>query len=67
MSLTRLIPRSRKTATLVAASALLLLLTSIAFAVFYQKTHTAVREVNYTQLRDMAEARGATSVKIDGD
>jgi cell division protease FtsH len=67
MSSSRLTPRSRKTGALVAASALLLLLTSIAFVVFYQKTQPVVREVNYTQLREMAEAGGAASVNIDGE
>ena len=66
MSLSRIIPRSRQTGILV-ASALLLLSTSVAFVVYYQKTQPYVREVNYTQLREMAEAGGATSVNIDGE
>jgi cell division protease FtsH len=67
MSLSRPFPRSRKTIMLVVASAFLLLSTSIAFAVFYNKTQPIVRELNYTQLREMAEAGGATSVNIDGE
>ncbi|HYH84451.1 MAG TPA: AAA family ATPase, partial [Pyrinomonadaceae bacterium] len=45
----------------------MLLSASIAYVVFYRKTQPVVREVNYTQLREMAEAGGATSVNIDGE
>src|SRR2546421_474357 len=66
MSLPRLIPRSRKTSLIVASALLLSLLA--AFGLFaYSRKQPVVREINYTQLRELAEAGGAASVKIDGE
>jgi cell division protease FtsH len=52
---------------LIVASALLLFLLA-AFGLFaYSRKQPVVREINYTQLRELAEAGGAASVKIDGE
>src|SRR5437588_8375456 len=69
MPFSRLIPRSQKPnkVVVVGAGLTLLVLTLVAIGLFYGKTRPVVRDINYTQLRELAEAGGARSVKIVGD
>ncbi|HYY97995.1 MAG TPA: AAA family ATPase, partial [Pyrinomonadaceae bacterium] len=53
--------------SVVAAGALVLLIIAIVGLAVYRQPSAAVREVNYTQLREMAEAGGARSVEISGE
>ena len=62
MPLSRLIPRSQKKVKVVAAGALLLLIALAALGLVFRQSQTAVREINYTQLRELAE----TGVKLGG-
>jgi cell division protease FtsH len=66
MSIPRLIPRSRKTNLLFAASALLFL--AVALGLLAKgEVQTLPQEINYTQLRSMADAGGVASVQIAGE
>jgi cell division protease FtsH len=68
MPFSRLIPRSQKPGKAVAAGLLLLIAFALAaFDLFHGNTQPAVRDINYTQLRELAEAGGASTVKIEGD
>jgi cell division protease FtsH len=68
MPFSRLIPRTQKMSTVVAAGALLLLLLSlIAAVVIYRRPQTIVREINYSQMRELAETTNARAVKIEGE
>jgi len=69
MPLSRLIPRSQKPGKVVVVAGFLLLLafTLVAFGLFYRKSLPVVRDINYTQLRELADAGGARSVKIVAD
>jgi cell division protease FtsH len=51
----------------VITGALILLLLATVAGVVYSRPGAAVREVNFTQLREMAEAGGALSVEISGE
>ncbi|HZB44201.1 MAG TPA: ATP-dependent zinc metalloprotease FtsH [Pyrinomonadaceae bacterium] len=67
--LPRLIPRTQKQNVAVAAS-ILTLAAVIAFAgakLFFGPEPPAVETINYTRLREIAEASEAASVKIDGE
>ena len=66
MPFSRLSPRLQKK-SVVAAGALVLLIIAIVGLAVYRQPSAAVREVNYTQLREMAEAGGARSVEISGE
>src|SRR5947209_10015540 len=68
MPFSRLIPRSQKPGKAVVAAGLALLVFAlVAFGRFYGKAHPVVRDINYTQLRELAESGGARSVKIVAD
>jgi cell division protease FtsH len=69
MPLSRLLPRSQKPGKVVVAAGFLLLLafTLLALGLFYRRSQPIVRDINYTQLRELADAGGARSVKIVGD
>jgi cell division protease FtsH len=69
MPFSRLIPRSQKPGKVVVVAGLLLLLAFAlaAFGLFYEKPQPVVRDINYTQLRELAEAGNAGSVKIEGE
>ncbi len=67
MPLSRLIPRAQKKVKVVAAGALLLLIALAALGLVFKQSQTAVREINYTQLRELAGTGGARSVNISGE
>jgi cell division protease FtsH len=67
MPLSRLIPRTIKMSRVVAAGAILLLIILAVFGVVLKKSQPVVRDINYTQLRELAEAGGARSVSISGE
>ncbi|HEX3560282.1 MAG TPA: ATP-dependent zinc metalloprotease FtsH [Pyrinomonadaceae bacterium] len=69
MPLSRLLPRSQKPGKVVVAAGFLLLLafTLLALGLFYRRSQPVVRDINYTKLRELADAGGARSVKIVGD
>ncbi|HEV2863006.1 MAG TPA: ATP-dependent zinc metalloprotease FtsH [Pyrinomonadaceae bacterium] len=68
MPISRLIPRSRKKTTTVAAGLLtLILLTLVLVPLLPSRTEPVVREINYTQLRELSEAGAAQSVQIQGE
>src|SRR5437763_4997407 len=68
MPFSRLIPRSQKPGKAVVAAGLALLVFAlVAFGLFYGKAQPVVRDINYTQLRELAESGGARSVKIVAD
>src|ERR1043165_9296517 len=67
MPFSRLIPRSQKPGKVVVAGLLLLLAFAlVAFGLFYGKAQPVVRDINYTQLRELADAGNVGSVKIEG-
>jgi cell division protease FtsH len=66
MPFSRLSPRLQKK-SVVAAGALVVLVIALVGLAVYRQPSAAVREVNYTQLRGMAEAGGARSVEISGE
>src|SRR5205085_6965674 len=53
--------------SVVVACALALLVLSLVAAAVYRQPAAAVRDANFTQLREMAEAGGARSVEISGE
>ncbi|MDQ3919040.1 MAG: ATP-dependent zinc metalloprotease FtsH [Acidobacteriota bacterium] len=69
MPFSRLIPRSQKPGKVVVLAGLLLLLAFAlaAFGLFYAKPQRVVRDINYTQLRELADAGNVGSVKIEGE
>ncbi|HST50913.1 MAG TPA: ATP-dependent zinc metalloprotease FtsH [Pyrinomonadaceae bacterium] len=67
MPLSRLIPRSQKKVKVVVGGALILLVAVAAFGLVFKKSQPVVREINYTQLRELAETGGARSVNISGE
>lgn len=69
MPFSRLIPRSHKTVTTVSAILLLflLLLAGIGYDLLFKNQEQVVRDINYTQLRELAETGSASSVKIEGE
>jgi cell division protease FtsH len=66
MPFSRLPPRMQKRGV-VAAGALALLILALVCAAVYSRPSAAVREVNFTQLHELAEAGGARSVEISGE
>src|SRR5215213_5868601 len=66
MPFSRLPPRMQKKSAVI-TGALVLLLIGILVGVFYRQPAAAVREVNFTQLREMAEAGRAQSVEVSGE
>ncbi len=68
MPFSRLTPRT-KTTTLVAVGStlLLLVLVFLSLQLFFAESPTVVRDINYTQLRQMSETEGALSVEIEGE
>src|SRR5947199_138461 len=66
MPFSRLPPRMQKK-SVVAACALVLLILAIVGVAVYREPGAAVREVNFTQLRELADAGGARSVEISGE
>lgn len=69
MPFSRLIPRTQKTVTTAAAILLLLLLllVGVGYDLLFKSQAQVVRDINYTQLRELAETGSATSVKIEGE
>jgi cell division protease FtsH len=68
MSLSRLLPQKKKTGTLVTCGALLTLLMVLAVAgIVNRQVRPTVRDINFTQLREMAEAGAGRSVTISGE
>jgi cell division protease FtsH len=68
MPFSRLNPRSQKVRKGAAVAGLTLMVFAlVAVGLLYGKTQPAVRDINYTQLRELAEAGGARSVKIVAD
>jgi cell division protease FtsH len=67
MPLSRLIPRTIKMSRVVAAGVILLLIILAVFGVVLKKSQPVVHDINYTQLRELAEAGGARSVSISGE
>src|ERR1044072_912421 len=66
MPFSRLSPRTQKKSAVI-TGALALLLLAILVGVFYRQPAAVVREVNFTQLHEMAAAGGASSVEIAGE
>src|SRR5437764_12439545 len=67
MPFSRLIPRPQKKSRVVAAVVLLLLLALAVFGLVSRSSQPAVRDINYTQLRELAETGAARSVNISGE
>src|SRR2546421_183400 len=67
MPLSRLIPRPQKKSRVVVAVALLLLVALAVFGLVSRSSQPAVRDINYTQLRELAETGAARSVDISGE
>ncbi|MCA1634685.1 MAG: ATP-dependent zinc metalloprotease FtsH [Acidobacteria bacterium] len=69
MPFSRLTPRTQKLTTLVAAGITFLLMALVfgGLQFFYAKRQQAVQNINYTQLRQLAETSGALAVEIDGE
>ena len=67
MPLSRLIPRPQKKSRAVVAVALLLLVALAVFGLVSRRSQPAVRDINYTQLRELAETGAARSVNISGE
>ncbi|MDT5296068.1 MAG: cell division protease FtsH [Acidobacteriota bacterium] len=68
MSLSRLLPQKKKTSTLVTFGAVLTLLMALAVAgIVNHQVRPTVRDINFTQLREMAEAGTGRSVTISGE
>jgi len=69
MPFSRLIPRTQKAHTAVAlgALALALLVAVVGFELLQLQRQPPINHINYTQLRELAEAGRATSVKIEGE
>jgi cell division protease FtsH len=68
MSLSRLLPQKKKTSTLVAFGALLSLVMALAvLGIVNHQLRPTVRDINFTQLREMAEAGTGRSVTISGE
>jgi cell division protease FtsH len=68
MPFSSLFPRSQKPGKVAVFGLLLLLAIALAaFGLFYGKAQPAVRDINYTQLREMADAGNVSSVKIEGE
>ena len=66
MPFSRLSPRTQKRSAVI-TGALVLMLLAVLAAVFYGQPASVVREVNFTQLREMAEAGRAQSVEVSGE
>jgi cell division protease FtsH len=66
MPFSRLTPRTHKS-KVVAACALLLLVALAVFGLVSRRAQAPVSEINYTQLRELAESADARSVKISGE
>src|SRR5947209_57024 len=67
MPLSRLVPRTKKMSRVVAAGVILLLIILAVFGVVLKKSQPVIRDINYTQPRELAEAGGARSVSISGE
>ena len=67
MPFSRLTPRLQKKSRAVVTGALLLLVALAVFGLISRKTQPAVRDINYTQLRELAETGAARSVNISGE
>src|ERR671933_640622 len=68
MPFSRLFPRSQKTVKVATFGLLLALAFALAaFGLFYGKAQPVVRDINYTQLRELADAGNVSSVKIEGE
>src|SRR5437868_15138299 len=67
MPFSRLIPRPQKKSRVVAAVVLLLLVALAVFGLVSRSSQPAVRDINYTQLRELAETGAARSVDISGE
>jgi cell division protease FtsH len=66
MPFSRLSPRLQKK-NVVVAGALVLLILAVAAVAVYTRPSTAVREVNFMQMRELAQAGTARSVEISGE
>src|SRR5919199_699458 len=67
MPFSRMIPRPQKKSRVVAAGLLLLLLALAVVGLVSRNSQTPVRDINYTQLRELAETGAARSVNISGE
>lgn len=69
MPLSRLIPRSQKQNVAVSISILTLavVLMFVGAQVFFGQELPAIQNINYTQLREIADAADASAVKIEGE
>jgi cell division protease FtsH len=68
MPFSRLIPRLQKPRKAVAVAGLtFMVFVLVAFGLWYGKAQPAVHDINYTQLRELAEAGGARSVRVVAD
>lgn len=67
MPFSRLSPRTQKKSAVITGALVLLLLSILVGVFFYRQPSAAVREVNFTQLHEMAAAGGARSVEISGE
>src|SRR5947209_18207311 len=67
MPFSRLIPRPQKKSRVVAAVVLLLLVALAVFGLISRSSQPAVRDINYTQLRELAESGAARAVDISAD
>jgi cell division protease FtsH len=69
MPFSRLTPRTQRANALLTAGALvaLLVLAFVAYGVVAANQPAEVRDINYTQLREMSEAGGVSSVKVEGE
>jgi cell division protease FtsH len=62
-----MIPRTKKTGTIVAIAGLLLLLGVLTFQYFHQQQAPVIKSISYTGLREMGEKATAKSLSVDGE
>jgi cell division protease FtsH len=68
MSFSRSLPSKKKTTTLVVFGSLLLLVVALAtVGIINRQLQPVVRDVNFTQLRELADAGAARSVNVSGE
>ena len=67
MPFSRSLPPKKKTTVIVLGSLLLMAVGLVAFGLINRQLQPAVREVNFTQLRELADVGAARSVSISGE
>jgi cell division protease FtsH len=69
MPFSRLIPRTQRSTavTMIALIAVLVLLALGTFGYLTADSQAAIRSINYTQLRELAEMGGVAAVKVEGE